>query len=87
MAFVLKFVTFGFQIPRMKKNLFPIMFFAAFYAIYEQSKPQPNIYITIIAIVIFMFGMMRLSAKTPSKNQPNDGDNQGDNHNDNNNVQ
>jgi hypothetical protein len=31
-----------------------------------------NVYITVIAIAIFMFGMMRLSAKTPSKNQDKD---------------
>jgi len=65
----------------MKKFLFPIMFFAAFYAIYEQSKSKPNVFITVLAIVIFMFGMMRLSAKTPSKNEPNDDDNQNDSNN------
>ena len=35
--------------------------------LYEQSQAIPNRYIMIIAIVIFMYGMMRLSAKTPSK--------------------
>lgn len=35
--------------------------------LYEQSQTTPNRYIMIIAIVIFMYGMMRLSAKTPSK--------------------
>lgn len=38
-------------------------------AFYEQSKPDKNVYLMVIAIVIFMYGMMRLSAKTPSKNQ------------------
>ncbi len=52
----------------MKKLLIPILFIAAFFAISEQSKPKPNIYISTIAIVVFMFGMMQLSAKTPSKN-------------------
>lgn len=37
-------------------------------ALYEQSKPDPNRYIMIIAIVIFMYGLMRLMAKIPSKN-------------------
>lgn len=53
----------------MKKILIPIMIIAIIIAFYEQSKEEKNTYITIIAIVIFMFGMMRLSAKTPSKNQ------------------
>ena len=52
----------------MKKLLIPILFIAAFFAISEQSKPKPNIYISTIVIVVFMFGMMQLSAKTPSKN-------------------
>jgi hypothetical protein len=58
--------------PIMKKLLIPILFVAAFLAIYEQAKPRPNVYITVAAIVVFMFSMMRLSAKTPSKNQDND---------------
>ncbi len=33
-------------------------------ALYEQTKAKPNIYILIVAIVIFMYGMMQLSAKT-----------------------
>ena len=53
----------------MKKILIPMMIIAIIIAFYEQSKEEINTYITIIAIVIFMFGMMRLSAKTPSKNQ------------------
>ncbi len=43
-------------------------------ALYEQSKLHPNLYITIAAIVVFMYGMMRLSAITPSKNKENDED-------------
>jgi hypothetical protein len=53
----------------MKKLLIPMMIVAFIIAFYEQSKSEKNIYIIIIAIVIFMFGMMRLSAKIPSKNQ------------------
>jgi hypothetical protein len=58
----------------MKKAILPIMMLAIILAIYEQSKPDKNSYIVIIAIVIFMFGMMRLSAKTPSKNQDKEDD-------------
>lgn len=57
----------------MKKILFPIMMlFAIIIALYEQSKDNKNVYIMIVAIVIFFYGMMRLSSKTPSKNQNND---------------
>lgn len=53
----------------MKKLLIPIMVIAILVALYEQSKPEKNVFILVIAIVFFMIGMMRLSAKTPSKNQ------------------
>ncbi|AYN03250.1 hypothetical protein OIU80_06295 [Flavobacterium sp. LS1R47] len=53
----------------MKKLRIPIMIIAILIALYEQSSTDKNVYITIVAIVIFMIGMMQLSAKTPSKNQ------------------
>ena len=40
-------------------------------AFYEQQKTNSNVYITVGAIVIFMYGMMRLSANTPTKNKDN----------------
>jgi uncharacterized membrane protein YoaK (UPF0700 family) len=46
-----------------------VMVLAISVALYEQVSPEKNIYITVIAIAVFMFGMMQLSAKTPSKNQ------------------
>ncbi len=58
----------------MKKLLLPIIAIAIIAAFYEQSKSSPNLYITVIAIAVFMLGMMQLSAKTPSKNQNNDQD-------------
>ena len=57
------------------KLLVPIMIIAIYIAISEQSKSDKNSYIMITAIVVFMFGMMRLSAKTPSKNQDKTNDN------------
>lgn len=42
--------------------------------LYEQTKDKPNLYIMIFAIIIFMYGMMRLSAKTPSKNSETEED-------------
>ncbi len=59
----------------MKKLLIPIMIIAICIAFYEENKSEKNTYIVIIAIVIFMFGMMRLSSKTPSKNQEKEEDN------------
>jgi flagellar basal body-associated protein FliL len=53
----------------MKKIIIPIMIIAIIVAFYQQASADKNIYIMAVAIVIFMIGMMRLSAKTPSKNQ------------------
>ena len=59
---------------QMKKILILIMTVAIIVAFYEQVSPDKNVYITVIAIVVFMYGMMRLSAKTPSKNQDKEED-------------
>ncbi|TDW52321.1 hypothetical protein EV144_1011010 [Flavobacterium sp. 270] len=53
----------------MKTFKIIIMILAISVALYEQVSVEKNIYITVIAIVVFMLGMMQLSAKTPSKNQ------------------
>ena len=45
------------------------MIIAIIIALYEQSKADKNVYVMVIAVVIFMYGMIRLSGKTPSKNQ------------------
>jgi len=58
-----------------EKLLIPMMVVAIIIAFYEQSKEDKNVYIMVIAIVIFMYGMLRLSAKTPSKNQEKEEDN------------
>ena len=58
----------------MKKLLIPLLFLSGFFAIYEQSKDQPNIFATIAGVAVFFFGMMQLSAKTPSKNQEKEED-------------
>lgn len=49
--------------------MIPMMLVAFLIAFYEQQKTNSNVYITVGAIAVFMYGMMRLSAKTPSKNQ------------------
>ncbi len=59
----------------MKKIILPISILAIIVAIYEQSKPNKNVYIMSVCILVFMFGMMRLSAKTPSKKDDNSDEN------------
>ena len=44
-------------------------------ALYEQVSAEKNVYIMVIAIVVFMMGMMQLSVKTPSKNQDKEDEN------------
>ncbi|MTH14378.1 hypothetical protein [Flavobacterium sp. LC2016-01] len=56
----------------MKAFKILIMILAIGVALYEQVSEEKNIYIMIAAIVVFMYGMMQLSAKTPSKNQDKD---------------
>lgn len=46
-----------------------LLFAAAFLALFEQASAQPNKFIMIGCIVIFMVGLMRLMAKVPSKNE------------------
>ncbi|MEN9981112.1 MAG: hypothetical protein RIT22_414 [Bacteroidota bacterium] len=59
----------------MKKIMIPMMIVAFLIAFYEQQKANSNVYITVGAIAVFMYGMMRLSAKTPSKNQDKEEEN------------
>ena len=62
------------MVKDMKKIVIPILILAILVALYEQLSAKKNVYIMVIAIVVFMFGMMRLSAKTPSKNQQKEKD-------------
>lgn len=45
------------------------MIVAIFVAFFEQVSAKKNVYVIVVAMAVFMFGMMWLSAKTPSKNQ------------------
>lgn len=38
----------------------------------EQAKELPSVWIQVVGIVLFFYGMMKLSAKTPSKNNENE---------------
>lgn len=53
----------------MKKFVIPIMILAILVALYEQGQPKKNVYVLVCSIVVFMLGMMKLSANTPSRNQ------------------
>lgn len=59
----------------MKNFIIPIMIIAIIVALYQQGSAEKNVYIMVIAIVVFMMGMMQLSAKTPSKNQDKEDEN------------
>ena len=59
----------------MKKYLGILILISAGIALFEQSKAVPNVYIMAICIAIFMFGMMRLSAKLTSKNSDKENEN------------
>lgn len=52
----------------MRKFIIPLMLIAFLVAFYEQSKSDSNVYLMVGAVVVFMYCMMQLSAKTPSKN-------------------
>ncbi|WP_243412116.1 hypothetical protein [Flavobacterium sp. 103] len=58
----------------MKKFMILLMVLAIGVALYEQTSADKNVYVMVIAIVIFMMGMMKLSSKTPSKNQDKEKD-------------
>ena len=56
----------------MRKILILIMIVAIFFAFYEQNQTKPNVIITVISVVVFMFGMMKLSAKIPTNEDKDD---------------
>ncbi|WP_313807293.1 hypothetical protein [Flavobacterium sp.] len=59
------------------KAFYILLFIAIIgYTFYEQSKPEPNVWIQAIGVLVFFFGMMKLMAKIPSntKEEDKDGD-------------
>lgn len=56
----------------MKKLLIPVLILAGFVLFYEQAKDKPNVYVTIAAIIVFMFGLMQLNSRIPHKNHDKD---------------
>ncbi len=59
----------------MKNFIYTILLFAmGVYALYEQSKPQPNKIIMFLAFALFMVGLYKIMKKIPSKNDENEND-------------
>lgn len=56
------------------KQLVYILLFATvgILALVEQSRSNPNLYIMIAAMAIFMFGLFKLMKKIPSKKEDED---------------
>ena len=52
----------------MKKFLIPAVIIAAAFLLYEQSKETPNIYLSVLSIVVFMFLLFKLNTRIPHKN-------------------
>jgi Na+/phosphate symporter len=55
----------------MKNKIFWIIIIAVILLFWNENTIVPNLYIKIIGIGILFYGMMRLSAKIPSKKDKN----------------
>ena len=50
----------------MRRILFILAVLAGIYAFYEQTKPNPNVWISAFGIAVFMLGLLFLNKKTTS---------------------
>ena len=71
MLFSIKIVTFENQYILMKKFLIPIIILILLAAVFHNFIPIPKVYITCMGVVVFMYLMMRLSSRIPSKDEEN----------------
>ena len=54
----------------MKQFLYVLLFAAVgILALIEQSKPEPNRFIMIGALAVFMYGLFQIMKKVPSKKE------------------
>lgn len=60
----------------MKTILYIVAFGLMIWALIEQTTEHPNIYIQIVAIVVFFYLMMQLMNRTPGKNEEQQIDNE-----------
>ncbi len=56
----------------MNKILIPLILVSLFIAFYEQQSENPSVIITVLAVLVFMFGMMKLSSKINSNSKESD---------------
>lgn len=57
----------------MKNFIYTLLLFAfGIYALYEQSKPQPNRLVMFGALALFVVGLYKIMKKIPSKNDQDD---------------
>jgi len=59
-----------FNFKKMKKTLKIIIILFGIYALYEQSKPEPNVWISAFGITVFMLGLFFLNHRTSSNSTP-----------------
>ena len=55
----------------MKKLLIPAVIIVAVFLMYEQSKPSPNLYLSLGFILVFMFLLYKLNTRIPHKRDNN----------------
>lgn len=58
----------------MKIIEYILLIFAGILVYYNLQSVQPNLYITIVGIVVFMFILMRINSKIPTKSNNEDDD-------------
>jgi len=53
----------------MKTILWLLAFALMIWAVIEQTRPEPNLYVQIAGVVAFFFAMYQLSQRTPSEQE------------------
>ena len=56
------------------KTIYIVLILVVFaIAFYEQSKPDPGVWIQVIGVIVFFYGAMKLMSKTSSNHKDEDG--------------
>ncbi|MEW5675875.1 hypothetical protein ABGT15_06140 [Flavobacterium enshiense] len=57
------------------KTIYIIILLAVFgIAFYEQSKPNPSVWVQVIGVIVFFYGAMKLMSKTSSNHKDKEED-------------
>ena len=52
------------------KTIYIVLIFGLMgWAFYEQTKTNPNVFVQVIGVLAFFYGMMKLMSKTPSNHK------------------